>query len=159
MPTYVHVPGVPLASESNYEIEAIHDPEAWNLHEELYKEIDAGRIKCEDLPRYFSNENQVFYNALNKAYSNQRISYELFEIAVKLENDITIYIFYKKDPEMAHYCMILLLTLMHLTGDPSLIAAANKYYIYYDLAIDKWPDCPISKEYKYKRGEEEMEIW
>jgi len=154
VPTYTHKLGLPLSSDSYYEIQAIQDTNAYNI----YKVLKSANIGCDYLPKYFSDENQVFWTVLNGEYHDRRISLDFFELVVKLMNDITVLIFYKKDLEMAHYLMRILLTLIYQTDDRTLIVEADKYYMYYLLAIERWPNCPISREYKYEPGEEDTEI-
>ena len=149
MPVYYHRFEM---STFPYDVDATHEPGAWELHEELYRRMEAGEITCENLPRVFDDGAKVLWNALNDAYRSGRISRDLYETATKLANDIPIMIFFKQDYGVAQYLMRVLFTIMYQTKDSSLIKAVNRYYIYYEFAVDVWPRCPARERYVYKRA-------
>jgi len=144
VPTYTHKLGLPLSSVTYYETQALQDRVAYNI----YGVLSEG-LECEYLPKYFSDESYAFWTILNTEYREGRISRDFFELVVTLLNDISILIFYKKDLEMAHYLMRILLTLIYQTDHRALIMEADTYYMYYLVSIKKWPNCPVSKEYQY----------
>jgi len=155
VPVYYHRFEMP---SSYYENQAIRDPEAWELNLELHRNVEAGEITCENLSYVYEKEIQRFQEALNNEYRGGRISLDLFETTMKLANDISIMIFFKKDYDMAHYLLRTLLTIVYQADDHPLIKAVDKYYIYYLLATEMWPRCPTREEYAYeraKRGEYE----
>jgi len=108
------------------------------LWQKLYTDVRAGKLKRGDIHGGFMHENLMIYKAAENEYKNGRISMDVLNALVYLADTIMYLTLNEHKISRAWDLMKALRVFAYQIGIPSVIAAVNRYDVYFDLLDRFW---------------------